>query len=171
MWFLRWGNCGISFFRHNSSFGNKIKPTNGNILQSTLIFNLSVEQLLGSKAKMGKIDTNFFMLFLVDFYFVLNKILLDNHRFWLFTWSKVEVFEVKHKTQNNHICSRIDWHLLKIFLNLSKLKICDDLIKTGKKVGGKMLIYALGSKIEKAAETLVLHLDLIFMCLMVHFHK
>jgi len=56
-------------------------------------------------------------------------------------------------------------------LSISKFKICDDLIRTGKKVGDKMLIYALDPKIEKAAETLVSHLGPKFMCFIVHFHE
>ena len=43
--------------------------------------------------------------------------------------------------------------------------------KVLKKLGENWLIFALESKLEKAAETLVLHLGPKFMCLVVHFDK
>ena len=103
-------------------FGTKIKTSYKNILQNMKILDLSVKRgsqhpihVLGPRQKWVDFPPTFFEVFinfLVVCHLLLNiqkkllwrfSVLARYGPFWLWTWSKIENFEIFHKTKNDYL--------------------------------------------------------------------
>ena len=121
MWFLRLAKSRHKLFRTQFLFGTKIKNTYKNILQNTKILDLSVKrgsqrpyQVSGPRQKWVDLPPTFFELF-INFLIVCHLLLNIQKKlssrfsisakyglFLLWTWSKIENFEIFHKTKNDY---------------------------------------------------------------------
>ena len=122
MWFLRLAKSRHKLFRTQFLFGTKIKSTYENLLRNTKILDLSEKRGsqrpipdLGPRQKWVNFPPTFFELF-INFLLVCH-LLLDIQKklscrffvsakygpFWLGTWSKIENFEIFHKTKNDYL--------------------------------------------------------------------
>ena len=116
MWFLRLAKSLHKLFPTQFLFGTKIKSTYEDILQNTKILDLSVKrgsqawiQVLAPRQKWVDLPPKFFELsidFLVVCHILMNiqknllyrfSILARYGPFLLWTWSKIENFEIFHK--------------------------------------------------------------------------
>ena len=121
MWFLRLAKSRHKLFRTQFLFGTKIKSACKNILPSTKILDLSVKrgsqrtfQVSGQRQKWVDLPPTFFELF-INFLVVCHLLLNIQKKlssrfsvpakyglFLLWTWSKIENFEIFHKTRNDY---------------------------------------------------------------------
>ena len=127
MWFLRLAKSLHKLFRTQFLFSTKIKSTFKNILQNTKILDLSVKrgsqhpyQVLGPRQKWVDFPPTFFELF-INFLVVCHLLLNIQKKlssrfsvpakyglFLLWTWSKIENFEIFHKTKNDYLIKTND---------------------------------------------------------------
>ena len=122
MWFLRLAKSLHKLFRTQFLFATKIKSSYKNVLQNTKILDLSAKwgsqrpiQVLAPRQKWVDFPPTFFELsinFLVVCHILMHiqnnllyrfSILARYGPFWLWTWSKIENFEIFHKTKNDNL--------------------------------------------------------------------
>ena len=127
MWFLRLAKSLHKLFRTQFLFGTKIKSTYKNVLRNTKILDLSVKRgsqhpiyVLGPRQKWVNLPPTFFELFinfLVVWHLLLNiqknlsspfSVLARYGPFWLWTWSKIENFEIFYKIKNVYLIKTND---------------------------------------------------------------
>ena len=132
MWFVRLAKSRHKFFQTQFLFGIKIKNTDKNILQNTKILDLSVKRgsqnpilVLGSRQKWANLPQTFFELFinfLVVCHLLMNiqknllyrfSILARYGPFLLWTWSKIENFEIFHKIEYVYLIKTNDSSFIK----------------------------------------------------------
>ena len=127
MWFLRLTKSLHKLFWTQFLFGTKIKSTYEIVLRNTQILDLSVKrgsqcqiQVLALRQKWVDLPPTFFerfINFLVVCHLLLNiqkrilyrfSILVRYGPFLLWTWSKIENFEIFHKTKNIYLIKTND---------------------------------------------------------------
>ena len=127
MWFLKPAKSRHKLFRTQFLFDTKIKSTYKTVLRNTKILDLRVKQgsqrpilVLGPRQKCVDLPPTFFELFinfLVVWHLLLNiqkkmsspfSVLARYGPFWLWTWSKIENFEIFYKTKNDYLIKTND---------------------------------------------------------------
>ena len=132
MWFLRLAKSLHKLFWTQFLFGTKIKSIYKSVLQNTKIMDLSVKRgsqrpthVLCPSQKWVNFPPTFFELFVnilvvCHLLFNIQKNLLSRFSistrygpFWLWRWSKIENFEIFHKTKNDYLLKTNDSCLIK----------------------------------------------------------